>query len=172
MIKLKMLHKTGLPFVMAIVAAIGIIFGAGCEKKELETPPASNTEPTEQQTETHRQSLVNTSWKCIEFVENGISSPIRNYYNDCCWENRYLLNFNNDGEWRGTSSSNDMVGTYCVADSIIQIQISITSEVGETEDGYKYVDKLVRAASYDSDSVQLDLYINKSEYLVFERVVR
>ena len=73
MTKLELLKKTGLPFVMAIVAAIGIIFGVGCEKKELETPPASQTEPTEQQTETHRQSIVNTSWKLVAFVENNVS---------------------------------------------------------------------------------------------------
>lgn len=48
MAKLEMLHKTGLLFVMAIVAVIGILFGVGCEKQEIENPQVTQEVQTQQ----------------------------------------------------------------------------------------------------------------------------
>ena len=170
--KFKMLLKSQMPLVMVMVVAIGAMLGAGCEKQKIDSPQetsqvAQQNPQQQQQSDTRLLPLENTSWKFVAFVENGETTRVND---DCPSGDCYSLNFENNEEWRGTSSSNDMFGTYTVDGSLIQIQISITTEVGETENGYKYVDKLVRTTSYDSDSVQLNLYINKSEYLLFERV--
>lgn len=167
MAKLEMLHKTGLPFVMAIVAVIGIMFGAGCEKKELETPPASQTEPTEQQTETHRQSIVNTSWKLVAFVENNVSRTPESGINS----NPFLLIFYQE-KISGVACVNEINGSFsCNSENdTISIQVGTMTYAYECEDGFSYLDRLNESSTYNIDGDTLKIYVNEKNYLVFERI--
>ena len=118
-----------MPFVMVMVAVIGAMLGAGCEKQKIdspqETPQVAQQNPQQQQqSDTRLLPLENTSWKFVAFVENGETTRVND---DCPSGDCYSLNFENNEEWRGTSSSNDMFGTYTVDGSLIQIQISITT---------------------------------------------
>lgn len=57
--KLKMLLKAQMPLVMVMVAVIGAMLGAGCEKQEPETPPQATTPSTSRLPEDITESSQN-----------------------------------------------------------------------------------------------------------------
>jgi len=133
-----------------LVVAMGMIAFMGCERHRLESP-----------------SLPNTSWRLIAFVGNGVSTPVD--YN-CFSTDCFTINFKNNRKWDGVSSSNHMEGKYSVSNHNVKIEISLTTEISETEDGLKFVDKLGKVTSYVSASNQLRLDIDENESLLFERI--
>ena len=132
-----------------LVAAMGMIAFMGCKKHNLESP-----------------SLPNTSWRLIAFVGNGVSTPVDYGYKT----NSFTINFKNNRKWDGVSSSNHMEGKYSVSNHNVKIEISLTTEISETKDGLKFVDKLRKVTSYVSASNQLRLDIDENESLLFERI--
>ena len=63
-----------------------------------------------------------------------------------------------------------MEGKYSVSNHNVKIEISLTTEISETKDGLKFVDKLRKVTSYVSASNQLRLDIDENESLLFERI--
>lgn len=174
MIKLKMLHKTGIPFVMAIVAVIGIMFGVGCEKQKIENPQVTQDvqtqqSPQQQQSDTRLLSLVNTSWKLVAFVEDNVSRqpeswPIVSY------PIPFLLEFHQDSI-SGVTYTNMINGRFSFDDerNTIDIYVGLATYAYECNDGVSYIDRLNESSTYNIDGDTLNIYVNEKNYLVFER---
>lgn len=67
--KFKMLLKTQMPFVMVMVAAIGAMLGAGCEKQKIDSPPIAQTVQETQITQQMQQGDVREQTEIISPIQ-------------------------------------------------------------------------------------------------------
>jgi len=113
-------------------------------------------------------SLKRTTWKLVGFV-NVASGEVKEA--EPASENCYLLSFNEDSTLSGTSSSNQLAGTYVFDEkkSSIHINIHQATLVTEAFDGNQYLDALNVVQSFLLHKDELRLYYNdQKEYLFFK----
>lgn len=167
--KFKMLLKAQMPFVMVMVAAIGIMFGVGCEKEKPKvTPQVTQLNPQQQQADTRLLSLENTSWKLAAFVEDDVSRTPE------FWPQvnptPFLLDLYQDSI-SGFACTNRINGSfsYDSENCAIRIYVGPMTFMNECDDGLSYIDRLNGSSAFAIEGDTLKVYVNEKNYLVFER---
>ena len=170
--KIKMLLKAQMPFVMVMVAAIGAMLGAGCEKQKIEnpqeTPQVTQLNPQQQQSDTRLLSLENTSWKLAAFVEDDVSRTPE------FWPQvnptPFLLDLYQDSI-SGFACTNRINGSfsYDSENCAIRIYVGPMTFMNECDDGLSYIDRLNGSSAFAIEGDTLKVYENEKNYLVFER---
>ncbi len=164
-----------MPFVMVMVAVIGAMLGAGCEKQKIENPQeasqvAQQNPQQQQQSDTRLLSLENTSWKLVAFVEDNVSRqpeswPVVSY------PIPFLLEFHQDSI-SGVTYTNMIHGRFSFDNerNTIDIYVGLVTYAYECNDGVSYIDRLNESSTYNIDGDTLNIYVNEKNYLVFERI--
>jgi len=167
-----MLLKTQMPFVMVMVAAIGAMLGAGCEKQKIENPQeilqVAQQNPQQQQSDTRLLSLENTSWKLVAFVEDNVS---RTPESSQVSLTPFLLDLYQDSI-SGFACNNRINGRFSFDNerNTIDIYVGLVTYAYECNDGVSYIDRLNESSTYNIDGDTLNIYVNEKNYLVFERI--
>jgi hypothetical protein len=86
-----------------------------------------------------KAALVGNKWKLQHFVIDGEKIKPESEIEDSFW-----IIFKEDLSWTGISSINQLSGTYSidVSSSTIDIELCLTTEIYENEDGRSFVEKL------------------------------
>jgi heat shock protein HslJ len=112
------------------------------------------------------EPLQGTKWKLTGFVDTQtgtVKEPEPNSAN-CYW-----LYFNIDKTLNGTSSTNEIMGNYEIANSTIQIINLGGTEINELFDGKLFMESLRSIESFSISGKELKLYHNnKKNYLQFK----
>lgn len=97
--------------------------------------------------------LFDSSLNLIKMVENGKTIPLSE--EELTSEKQYTLTLKKDGTFFAFSSSNSHSGTYLVNTSTheISLTIELSTEVGESPTGEKYVHALRNAKTYTLEKV-------------------
>lgn len=170
--KIKMLLKAQIPFVMVMVAAIGAMLGAGCEKQKIENPQetpqvAQQNPQQQQQSDTRLLSLENTSWKLVAFVEDNVPRLPESQVS----VTPFLLDLYQDSI-SGFACNNRINGRFSFDNerNTIDIYVGLVTYAYECNDGVSYIDRLNESSTYNIDGDTLNIYVNEKNYLVFERI--
>jgi hypothetical protein len=113
-------------------------------------------------------TFSNTSWKLAGFMNVAAGTLTEAEPKDC--EECFTLSFETDSTFTGKSSTNELYGEYALdyQTSTIQIINLGGTKIGETPDGYKYMDSLRAIHSFSITETALKLYYNNGkEYLLY-----
>ena len=166
MSKLTMLQNVAMTLVVAMIV-VGIMLVIGCEKQEIETPPqATQNQQQEhpQQSETRPQSLVNTSWQLVAFMENNVSRTPEHWSQINTYP--FLLNFYQDSI-SGVACCNEINGRFSCDSVNTTIRIGTMTYMNECDDGFLYLDRINESSTYKINDDTLKLYVDENNYLVF-----
>jgi heat shock protein HslJ len=152
------------------VVLIGIIllfpFLSGCQDNELPEGEIWLSEISDYPA--YRSlSLVGTEWKLIGFVDE-IRGRVKLAEPD--GENSYVLNFTENEEIYGRTSTNTAFGKYKVNDgSYLEIvQFNHLTKINELFDGRYFIESVNKVSSYNLSTKGLVLYYDDKKSMLFK----
>ena len=152
------------------VFSIGIIlllpFLSGCQDNELPEEEIWLSEIPDYP-DYRSLSLVGTEWKLIGFVDE---TRRRVKLAEPAAEDTYLLNFTEDEEIYGRTSTNTAFGKYVPNNSsYLEIfQFNHLTKINELFDGRYFIESMNRVSSYNLSTKGLVLYYDDKKFMLFK----